>query len=71
MKTNNPNKKTNSSIYEDINNTKIIEKHDKTNTPRVDSLFDKYHDILKTKAVNEKDLTSSIYNDKSKGSKGN
>ena len=70
LKSNNPKKKTNSSIYDDIDNTNTIEKPDKTNTPRTDSVFDKYHDSLKTKIVNEKDLTSSIYNDKGKGSKG-
>ena len=68
MKTNNLNKKTNSSIFDDFDNTKTIEKADKTNTPRVDSVFDKYHDILKTK-INEKILTTK-YNDKGNGSKG-
>jgi len=70
LKTNNLNKKTNSSIYDDIEKTKTIEKQEKTYTPRVSSVFDKYHDILKTKIANEKDLTNSIYNDKGKGSKG-
>jgi hypothetical protein len=71
LKTNNLNKKTNSSIYDNVENPKTIEKHDKTYTPRVSSVFDKYHDILKTKMANDKDdLTTSIYNLKGKGSKG-
>jgi len=70
LKTNNPNKKTSSSIYDEIDSTKIIEKADKTNTPRIDSVFDKYNDMLKTKIVNEKEKTTPMNNDNAKGSKG-
>jgi len=66
---NNINKKTNSSIYDDFDNTKTTEKHDKSNTPRVESVFDKYQDILSNKNLNDKDLCEK-FNEKGKSSKG-